>query len=183
MFLVMQKADAECGAGIDASSCTPWQYYNSSGVDGLILNLDNTTLCSGIAVAWHFNYYVDFSNRNLESIFRVYRAVENAVEGTYQVVSGSSMSILILSSELFLDDAVCKHLAIMQPFKVREGDIIGICFDSEVQTPRMLATTVNKRVHMGSTSQGCSQLNKINLQKWGNVLDGHELLLELEISE
>ena len=47
----------------------------------------------------------------------------------YQVVSGSSMSVHILESEL---DAECKCLA---TFEVREGDIIGVCFETKVYTP------------------------------------------------
>ena len=182
-FIVMQKADAECAAGIDASKCTPWQYYDSIGDDGLILNLDNTILCSGTAVAWHFNYFVDYDEIDLRSEFRVYRAVENGAEGMYQVISGSSMPIHILESELVEDDAVCKCLVIMQPFEVKEGDIIGVCFEHGLGTPRMLATAVNKRVHLGPAStRDCSGINTINLQQWSNVLDGRELLLELEIS-
>ena len=101
----------------------------------------------------------------------------------YQVISGSSMPIRILESELVQDDAVCKRLVITQPFEVKEGDIIGVCFEQGVGTPRMLATAVNKRVHLGPAStRDCSGINTINLQQWSNVLDGRELLLELEIS-
>ena len=153
---------------------------------GLLLNMDTPAQCAGMAVAWHYCFYLKWSSTSLsqEANLAVYRRID---DGTTYVQVGNSVRVQIhdeYSPGLF----ICETFNLEETFEVLEGDILGACLTSDsandVCALDIIASSNDHQIYHKTGTQLCTDVNSVDVSSPDTFIrNGFTLHLHLEIGK
>ncbi len=102
--------------------------------DGLFINTGTPISCSGTVTAWRFCYYTPVHEYNArpEKLSITFAVFQRTSHWTYAPILSSIITITKITSVGQDEDFVCEtvELAGDNQFFVHEGDVIGVCLDT-----------------------------------------------------
>lgn len=150
-------------------------------IAGLLLDLDNPTMCRGVGVAWHYCFYRTSSTMPQVAYFAVYRK-ENG-NATYTQVEGTQERVEVQSGQ-YNTDFVCDTVSLREPAHVVEGDILGACILDDIQSGSTALDIVARdsalTLYRKDGSELCTGLEMANTNETLSMTAGLSLHLYLE---
>ena len=143
------------GGGDDDSRRRRSTYYGPFHI-GLLLDLSKMAGCSGKGVAWHYCFYLSWTDPRYTQVshFSVYRQQANG--NVYEQVSESIETVHVVT-EYSPQQFICKTVNVTVPFDVIEGDVIGVCLEDASGTEPLdvFEYSSSSLLHHDSYTQKC----------------------------